>query len=161
MNKVYLVTHGDYSDYGVCAVFSTRELADKYVNGHNEYNIEEWGLDDNTENAIRTSYTCAIGLQDSPKRKNSWDKTYKAGEIYQQSSFATVANVSLRVPEDQELHDRSFKCLTVEHLNGEEISRREEWRTDFTVQSFVSAEHARKLAVEAYQAYLRVRALES
>jgi len=30
--KVYLVTHGDYSDYGIDKIFSTEEKAISYIN---------------------------------------------------------------------------------------------------------------------------------
>ena len=52
--KVYLVTHGEYSDYSVDAVFSTREAAEKMVRrlnaGHDHISsnmavIEEYLLD--------------------------------------------------------------------------------------------------------------------
>lgn len=45
MSKIYVVTAGEYSDYGICAVFSTREQAEKYCAcGHGEY-VEEYDLD--------------------------------------------------------------------------------------------------------------------
>ena len=31
MNQVYVVTSGEYSDYGINAIFTTRELAEDYV----------------------------------------------------------------------------------------------------------------------------------
>ncbi len=52
MTKVYLVTSGEYSDYGVNAVFSNEQLAKAYVDIYSregiyceEYQIEEYGLD--------------------------------------------------------------------------------------------------------------------
>lgn len=55
MSTVYAVSSGCYSDYSILAVFSTRELAEKYVAYQNgpesdgtEYanaGIEEWELD--------------------------------------------------------------------------------------------------------------------
>ncbi len=52
--KVYMVTSGEYSDYGVCGIFSTKEKAEKYIkfmlrdseHRWNEFNdIEEIELD--------------------------------------------------------------------------------------------------------------------
>lgn len=48
--KVYVVTSGEYSSYGIDAIFSTRELAQKFIDdsNYNKYsavNIEEWELD--------------------------------------------------------------------------------------------------------------------
>lgn len=47
MTDVYLVTKGDYSDYGIYGVFSTREKAEQYahiISGE----VDEWALDDIT-----------------------------------------------------------------------------------------------------------------
>lgn len=47
MAEVYLVTKGDYSDYGIYGVFSTREKAEQYahiISGE----VDEWALDDIT-----------------------------------------------------------------------------------------------------------------
>ena len=45
--KIYIVTSGEYSDYRIDAVFSTRELAEDYIQ-HNgtDYRIEEYNLDE-------------------------------------------------------------------------------------------------------------------
>lgn len=45
-DKIYLVTSGQYSDYGVDAVFNSRELAQKFIDvfshgSYNEMRIEE------------------------------------------------------------------------------------------------------------------------
>jgi hypothetical protein len=50
MDKVYIVTHGGYSDYSICAVFSTRDKAEEYIQQHgNTFRIEEYSLDENVE----------------------------------------------------------------------------------------------------------------
>lgn len=48
--KTYIVTSGEYSSYGIDAVFTTKEKAVEYVeqNGTN-YNIEEYNLDEEVE----------------------------------------------------------------------------------------------------------------
>lgn len=44
--KVYIVTYGEYSEYSIDAVFSTREKADEYVQFHgSEYRVEEFDTD--------------------------------------------------------------------------------------------------------------------
>lgn len=46
--KVYIVTSGTYSDYGIEAIFSTEELAKEYIDIHGDYDdrsIETWDLD--------------------------------------------------------------------------------------------------------------------
>lgn len=44
METAYLVTHGEYSDYQVIAVFTTKEKADTFA-GRFGYNVEEHRLD--------------------------------------------------------------------------------------------------------------------
>lgn len=49
MGKVFIVTSGSYSDYGIDAVFSSEELAKKFiesfaVSGYMSMDIEEWEL---------------------------------------------------------------------------------------------------------------------
>lgn len=45
--KIYIVTSGEYSDYGIDAVFSTKEKADEYIQQHGtDYHIEEYDLDE-------------------------------------------------------------------------------------------------------------------
>ena len=47
MAKVFIVTSGEYSDYGINAVFSTRELAEQYLDTKDDdYGIEEYDLDE-------------------------------------------------------------------------------------------------------------------
>jgi len=45
MSKVYIVTSGEYSDYGIDAVFSTKELAEQAQKLVPFSNIEEYELD--------------------------------------------------------------------------------------------------------------------
>lgn len=48
--KTYIVTSGEYSEYGIDAVFTTKEKAVDYVEQHGTcYNIEEYDLDDEVE----------------------------------------------------------------------------------------------------------------
>lgn len=51
MNKVFVVTSGTYSDYSIDSIFTTRELAQSFIDSFNsEWNtmeIEEWDLDPN------------------------------------------------------------------------------------------------------------------
>ena len=48
--KIYIVTSGEYSDYGIDAVFTTKEKAVDYVEQHGtDYNIEEYELDKEVE----------------------------------------------------------------------------------------------------------------
>lgn len=49
LQAVFLVTRGDYSDYRVCAVFTEKALAEKYIdsfkgNSYEEFRIENYTL---------------------------------------------------------------------------------------------------------------------
>ena len=52
MQKIYVVTGGEYSDYGIYEIFSNEEVAKKYVEVHNHQyfslRIEEWNMDEVT-----------------------------------------------------------------------------------------------------------------
>lgn len=49
--KIYIVTSGEYSEYGINAVFSTKEKANAYIQQNGtEYNIEEYILDEEVKN---------------------------------------------------------------------------------------------------------------
>jgi len=48
-NKVYVVTSGDYSDYEIDSIFSSREKAEEYINHSTNMGlngIDEWVLDE-------------------------------------------------------------------------------------------------------------------
>ena len=50
MDKVYIITYGTYSDYSICAVYSTRDKAEEYIKQHgNVFRIEEHLLDEEVE----------------------------------------------------------------------------------------------------------------
>lgn len=55
MDKVYIITSGEYSDYRIRVVFSDKEIAQQYVNMMNSKSsdileIEEWEVSDNNGN---------------------------------------------------------------------------------------------------------------
>lgn len=54
MKKIYIVTSGSYSDYGINAVFDSIELAQEYINFYhcdnkNDYNIEVYEVNKNCD----------------------------------------------------------------------------------------------------------------
>lgn len=45
--KIYIVTSGEYSDYHICAAFSTKELAEVFIQHAGDgYYIEEYNIDE-------------------------------------------------------------------------------------------------------------------
>lgn len=47
---VFLVTHGDYAEYSVCAVFTEKTLAEKYVNSFRETHFGKLEIEECTLN---------------------------------------------------------------------------------------------------------------
>lgn len=64
--KIYIVTAGYYSAYGIEAVFTERELAEKYCNDNgyfdsiDEYHIEEYDADTKHSNPPKMAYAHGI-----------------------------------------------------------------------------------------------------
>ena len=53
-NKIYIVTSGEYSEYHIDAVFSTKELADDYIQQNGtDYGIEEYNLDEEIDRSTK------------------------------------------------------------------------------------------------------------
>ncbi len=65
---IYVVTSGSYSDYGIRAIFSTKEKAEHYVSLSKEtdpdepHGIEEWTLDAMDNVIVSNVYSCYINL---------------------------------------------------------------------------------------------------
>jgi len=92
---IYIVTSGSYSDYHICAVFDTEELAEKYCQFYNCYNPEEsyknYSIEEFTLNPAVTEipknlipYRVAMTLEGeySECRLSSYNMvTEKGGEI--------------------------------------------------------------------------------
>lgn len=62
--KVYLVSHGEYSDYQIDGVFSTSDKADAYIGPSKEHYAAEWEVDDPevVSNPQVTMYHVAINM---------------------------------------------------------------------------------------------------
>lgn len=123
---VYVVTAGCYSDYGIEAIFSTRELAEDYIvanpkkySGYND--IAEWTVDERAGWVPRKGWYLHLGLSD--------------GSVGNKGSETSTADPNARNEEPYFMPDY------------------------VRVTSYVSAEHALKLAVEARQAWLREKGI--
>jgi hypothetical protein len=74
MKKIYAVSSGDYSDYRVNALFSSKKLAEEFIEvmqkdnlyGGDYYGIEEYELDPPTVDLIKRGYSVwsVLMLQD-------------------------------------------------------------------------------------------------
>jgi hypothetical protein len=130
---VYLVTSGEYSDYHIDAVFSTRELAETYIEAskgmpYADYpQIEEWAVNAEAGKVAREAWTANILLD--------------TGEIRGEAREKLLAR-----PRARKVEGRLYPW-------NPGISP-----TSYTALSLVSAAHARKLAVEFRQAWLRKQA---
>lgn len=71
MDKVYIITCGDYSDYTICAVFSTRDKAEEYIQQHGDtYRIEEYSVDEEIEQS--EIWSVEIGLYSHKIKRCEW-----------------------------------------------------------------------------------------
>lgn len=133
MAQVFVVTTGAYSDYGISSIFSTREKAQSWIDKHHsgEYRIEEYELDECASHVVLTRHEVDIDLE--------------SGDIICTRSHPWVGpNV------------RSEKSTIVDFRG---TGRSSSWpsfgRLLGKVTSYVSADHALKLAAECRQEWLR------
>lgn len=62
---VYVITTGEYSDYSICAIFSTKEKANEYIQQHGtEYRIEEYNLDEEVVKEVQL-WRIDVSLKDN------------------------------------------------------------------------------------------------
>ena len=134
MRSVWVVDSGDYSDYRVNKIFSTKELAERWVNGDPEFDIYEWPLDDDKEMIRRKCYSTTIYFV--PYK--SFRGEFKVGEI--NSGYVSFE-----------------EALPTARIKPAILGNQNEFLITY---SYISQEHANKLAIEGYQAWLRHRKLE-
>lgn len=132
MNKVFLVTSGSYSDYHVDAAFSNEELAKSYVAERDKAGnsdpglVEEFLIDEEAAHKCMTYWRVVIRLKD--------------GALIRKETGKMVDNPSQRVWDwGTKVHNDSspFRVASAE------------------AYSFVSEEHALKVASELRQGFLR------
>lgn len=74
MSKIYVVTSGSYSDFGIEGVFSTEELAKEWVGDlDNRYDIREYELDDFTL-APKAGYAVWMRFEDGSVRETHFNE---------------------------------------------------------------------------------------
>lgn len=63
MSKIiYVVTSGDYSDYSIDGIFSTKLIAEIFIGNNGRGEIEEWELDGRKKDKNRTVWSCQITI---------------------------------------------------------------------------------------------------
>lgn len=127
MTTVFIVTEGDYSDYRIRSVFSTRELAEAHIsNRQPNGEIEEWAVDCERDAVERTLYMVTIG---------------EDGNVLHKSDTSCFDSVMVNPASGIKSQQKEFN------------SYHKKWY--FAGHSFQSHDHAQKLAVECRQAWLR------
>jgi predicted glycosyl hydrolase (DUF1957 family) len=127
--RVFVVTTGNYSDYGIDSIFSTREKAEAYVKKNSHVldcvNIDEWEVDSNSKAVERKYWRGALYLKD----QEIFGHQFLKGCIW--------------ISED-------FEAYTADKRRSYSY-----WHNDSAILiiSYVSKEHAHKLCAEAWQAY--------
>jgi hypothetical protein len=138
-NYIYVVTKGQYSDYGIDSVFTKKDEAEQYVAEFNktepwdDARVEGWPVDTVVGLVCRPCWKVIINVENGEielsmrdgERKDYWETKELAKPEQRADPFDVVAG----------LH----------------------WRF-LTATSFVSPEHAKKLAVERRQEILRLKA---
>lgn len=129
--KVFIVTTGEYSDYHICEVFTTREAAESFLPkaGGIEPEIEEYEADAVDTFEERDSWNASVDMEDG-----KITRACKAGKDLVRSSDRGASEV----------------------YNDDWIGR----PVYAMSTSYVSKEHAIKLAVEARQKWLREKGVE-
>jgi hypothetical protein len=84
MEKIYVVTRGEYSDYGICAMFTEKKLAQAFIDsfkidGYGGFNdIEEYELNPykNDLKAGRKAYSLRMNVEGNTTDVEQADSTY-------------------------------------------------------------------------------------
>lgn len=141
MSKVYVVTTGSYSDYGVRAIFSTRKKAEEYMerckaannsdtenDGYcyvdTDFNsIEEWTLDEGLQERAYDRWHVGIMLDDG---------SLEYGKSPTHSKQWGVPQNEARVDEHIPIHKgrgavRVYSCKSAEHALKLAAEKRQEW----------------------------------
>ncbi len=151
---IYIVTSGSYSDYSINAVYTKKELAEEYIKEHekvygsrNDYLIEEYDADVPMELFARQFYVSTILIEDGKLLRGQINDEYDNASYHTKDGFLFG-----------DLNERTHSICTGATWDYDPINRKNPriyTLRAFTVKSFVSYEHADKVAVETLQAYNR------
>jgi hypothetical protein len=130
--KVFIVEVGAYSDRYVSAVFSSAEKAQAYIDLTGDGDFSEYELDGSVGYVELVRYEAEIDL--------------RTGDIFRQRNHRWFGSPNLRSEEAEIFDYTSWPKLYWPELAGRIVGK---------AISYVSAEHAIKLAAECRQSYLR------
>jgi len=111
MKQIFVVTSGIYSDYGISAVFSTRELAEEFIKdfprqSYDEHIIEEYLLDPKLPQPKGNRQGFFVQMSKSGncefiRKENSFQEEFFTGKI---SYFHDHSSMNIYVFADDEQH---------------------------------------------------------
>lgn len=143
MDKVFVVTSGCYSDYGINAIFSTRKAAQEYIDKARALHAEDDG-----EYCIGNVYWAAdANIEEWPLDSESHAKKFDFWTAGMLLDDGAVVEPARKGTEFGHPKSKVEQCgVFVPRYNDRPIVR---------VRSVKSADHAMKMAVEARQGWLR------
>lgn len=118
--KIYIITHGEYSDYQIDTVFSNRAAAEKFCAIHNNtgdrygypYEIEEYEMDEvKIEGDIKVYYKYRFEIYSSGKivcTDITYVTTYTPPKITEYAN--TEQTISITLEEDNEEKAKKIAC---------------------------------------------------
>ena len=127
MKSVYVVTEGEYSDYGIVGIFSTTDLAIEFIQKRGSTRsttVQKWEIDEKVRHVVKNEYSSKID--------------FITGEIVERDVSQQFVSP----------HERAMET-TLSQWYGDET-----YRYSRTL-SYQSPEHADKLAIELRQKFLR------
>jgi len=146
---VYVVTSGEYSDYHIVCVFLDRAAAQKYCE-HRNRSVNKGGPYDECE---VEEYPLNVAGKDVLKQRFEARIDIATGDVTDLPSRGyDITPANARTEHDCEDYQWEYAGQV---LWGEDTTDADGTQIAVDVVSYVSQEHARKLAVEARQAHLR------
>jgi hypothetical protein len=122
MSKVYVLTEGEFSDYRIVAVFSTREGAEKVLAGYPYtcIEIDEWTLDAIAEHEWGMTWYATINLSEGEahryyERQGFRHPTAVTVDFYRPADDAPFSTIQVRSP------------VSAEHAMKVAAEKRQEW----------------------------------
>ena len=136
MTLVFVATHGRYSNYRVDAIFSTRAKAKEFIyeaskDDYDAADITEWTLDGEQDKKWRALWLCHLDAE--------------SGDVVEEHTSEMIESCTARtVPAWNNIYFKGHRGLS-----------QDERAIEAHGASYVSSSHARKLAAEVRQAWLR------